>query len=168
MKRRFWKSDWFAGLAVTLIFVVASGTAALQALERVVYDVGVRGAEAAPSDRVAVIAIDDESIDNLGRWPWSRELHARLIERLAAGGADAIGYTVLFPEPQVDPGLAHIRDALEDYRAHGIGRLPGLIDDPEVTARAPASRHCARASPTRPRRWTPTASWRRRSTRRAT
>lgn len=136
MKRRFWKSDWFTGLAISVIFVIASGTTILQALERVAYDWGVRGAEAEPSDRVAVIAIDDESIDNLGRWPWSRELHARMIERLAAGGADAVGYTVLFLEPQVDPGLAHIRDALEDYREHGIGRLPGQIDDPELAARA--------------------------------
>lgn len=138
MKRRFWKSDWFAGLAITVIFVLASGTTALQALERFAYDAGVRGAEAEPSDRVAVIAIDDESIENLGRWPWSRELHARMIERLSEGGADAVGYTVLFLEPQVDPGLARIRDALEIYRARGIGRLPGLIDDPELAARARA------------------------------
>jgi len=136
MKRRFWKSDWFVGLLVSLLFVIASGTTLLQGLERSAYDWGVRGADAKPSDRVAVIAIDDESIANLGRWPWSRDLHARMIEKLAAGGADAIGYTVLFLEPQVDPGLTYIRDALEYYRNQSLGDLPSQIDDPKASSRA--------------------------------
>lgn len=136
MKRRFWRADWFLGLLLSLLFVAASGTALLQGLERFIYDWGVRGAESTPSDRVAVIAIDDDSIANLGRWPWPRDRHAEMIERLAEGGADAIGYTVLFLEPQVDPGLAYIREILGYYDDNAIGALTGFIDDPEVAIRA--------------------------------
>lgn len=136
MRRRFWKADWFLGVLVSVLFVLAAGTTPLQGLERTLYDWGVRGAEAAPSDRVAVIAIDDESIANLGRWPWSRDRHAEMIERLAAGGADAIGYTVLFLEPQVDPGLRYIREALGYYRERELGDLPALIEDPGASEQA--------------------------------
>jgi serine/threonine-protein kinase len=136
MKAGFLKSDWFVGLVVSLVFIAASGTAVLQSLERSVYDWGVTGASADPSDRVAVIAIDDESIANLGRWPWSRELHGRMISRLAEGGAAAIGYTVFFLEPQIDPGLTRIRELLAYYDQRSIGELPAIIDDPEVSRQA--------------------------------
>lgn len=136
MKRSFWRSDWFLGLVISLAFILASGTALLQSLERSVYDWGVEGAEADPSDRVAVIAIDDESIANIGRWPWPRDRHAALIDKLADAGADAIGYTVLFLEPQTDPGLRYIRDALEYYDQSDLAALPEAIGDQGVAQRA--------------------------------
>ncbi len=128
MRGGFWRSDWFLGVVISLVFLGASGTALLQGLERTFYDWGVKAAQAAPSDRIAVIAIDDQSIANQGRWPWPRDRHARMIERLAQGGAAAIGYTVFFLEPQVDPGLRHIRDLLDYYEARDIGRIPELIE----------------------------------------
>jgi serine/threonine-protein kinase len=136
MKAGFLKSDWFVGVVVTLVFIAASGTALLQSLERSFYDWGVTGADADPSDRIAVIAIDDESIANLGRWPWSRDLHGRMIGKLADGGADAIGYTVFFLEPQIDPGLTRIRELLEYYDQRSIGELPAVIEDPNASEQA--------------------------------
>jgi CHASE2 domain-containing sensor protein len=59
---------------------------------------------ASPADKIAVIAIDKQSIDNLGRWPWSREVHAKMIDGLAAAKAKVIASTVFFSEPQIDPG----------------------------------------------------------------
>jgi len=37
-----------------------------------------------PSDKIAVVAIDEQSIDNIGRWPWSREVHAKFIDQMSA------------------------------------------------------------------------------------
>lgn len=136
MKRRFWRSDWFLGLLLSLLILGASGTSLLQGLERFVYDWGVRGAEATPSERVTVIAIDDDSIANLGRWPWPRDRHAELIDRLTEGGADAIGYTAFFSEPQVDPGLEYIREILDFYENNAVGALAGFIEEPETSIRA--------------------------------
>lgn len=104
----FWKADWFVGLLVALLFLFGANSDLMQSLERKAYDLGVRASTHVPSDRVAVIAIDDQSIANLGRWPWPRQIQARMLDLLAAGHAKVVGNTSLFFEPQADPGLAYI------------------------------------------------------------
>jgi signal transduction histidine kinase/CHASE2 domain-containing sensor protein len=49
---------------------------------------------------VVVILIDDESLQKYGRWPWSRELLARLVNNLSQGGAGTIGLDILLSERQ--------------------------------------------------------------------
>ena len=113
MKTGFLSKDWFAGLAFAGLFLIVAyflAADSFQSLERHAYDVGVRSRSEPPSDRVAVIAIDDQSIQNLGRWPWPRNLHAAMIDRLREGGAKAIGNTILYFEEQVDPGLDYITE----------------------------------------------------------
>jgi len=113
MKSGFWKTDWFLGLVVVIVMLAASGSELLQSLERKAYDVGVAASTRTPSDRIAVIAIDDTSIANIGRWPWPRDVMAKMIDVLAGAQAKVIGNTVLFTEPQVDPGYRYIVKALE-------------------------------------------------------
>ncbi len=48
---------------------------------------------------VRVIDIDEASLDALGQWPWPRDRLATLADRLTELGAAAIGFDVLFPEP---------------------------------------------------------------------
>jgi CHASE2 domain-containing sensor protein/predicted Ser/Thr protein kinase len=127
-KTQFWTRDWFVGLALTLIFLVALGSAALDGLERQAYDLGVRMASGEPSQQVSVIAIDDRSIENIGRWPWSRTILAEMTERLAAAGARVIGNTILLLEPQRDPGLVTINDLLSFARQSSLGALPQELD----------------------------------------
>jgi len=112
-KTGFWKSDWFLGLVVTLVVIVASGRDLVQSLERKAYDLGVAASTRVPSDRVVVIKIDDESIANIGRWPWPRDVHAKMIDLLAGAKAKAIVYSVFFFEPQTDPGLVYINKLSE-------------------------------------------------------
>src|SRR2546430_14513933 len=115
-KAGFWKEDWFLCLGVSLVMLATGGTELIEALERFAYDWGVRASARTPSDRISVIAIDKRSIDNLGRWPWSRDIHAKMIESLANAKAKVIGYTVFFSEPQLDPGLAYVNRLLEAYQ----------------------------------------------------
>ena len=103
-----WKHDSLIGCVLALLFLLSSGSDLMQSLERKAYDFGVKSTTRVPSDKIAVIAIDDVSIANLGRWPWPREIHAKMIDILAAGHAKVIGYTAFFCEPQVDPGLVYI------------------------------------------------------------
>jgi serine/threonine-protein kinase len=103
----------------------------LQSLERKAYDLGVGAVARQPSDKIAVIAIDKQSIDNLGRWPWSREVHAKMIDGLAAAKAKVIAPTILFSEPQLDPGLAYINKLIELYGQAGGAPLTGA---PETLA----------------------------------
>ncbi|CAG0938921.1 eukaryotic-like serine/threonine-protein kinase [Gallionellaceae bacterium] len=105
---KFWKADWFVGLLVALLFLFSANSDLMQSLERKAYDLGVRASTRIPSDKVAVIAIDDQSIANLGRWPWPRATQAKMLDLLTAGHAKVVGNTSLFFEPQVDAGLEYI------------------------------------------------------------
>ena len=107
-KMSFWKSDWFVGLLVALVFLFGANSDLMRSLERKAYDLGVLASLRTPSDKIAVIAIDDQSIANLGRWPWPRAIHAKMVDILAAGHAKVVGYTVFFFEPQADAGLGYI------------------------------------------------------------
>ena len=70
-----------------------------------------------PED-VVIVAIDEASLDKIGRWPWPRETHARLLERLADAKPKAIGIDLILSEP----------DAASDARlAAAIFRLPVVL-----------------------------------------
>ena len=72
---QFWRADWFAGLLIVLgIMLVHISTDVFETLERRFYDFSSTSAARAPSDRIAIIAIDDHSIANIGRWPWPRRI----------------------------------------------------------------------------------------------
>ena len=101
MQAGFWKADWFLGVVVVAAFALfASMSELVPSLERKAYDAALQAASRTPSDKVAVIAIDKQSIDNIGRWPWPRDLHARMIDLLSQAKARAIGYLVFFAEPE--------------------------------------------------------------------
>ena len=105
MKDRLWTKDWFVAVTFALVFaVLAFGVfpAGFQGLERGLYDSGVRGREVAPSDRIAIVTIDDDAIANVGRWPWPRAQQAQLIDKINAGGPKAIVNTVLYLEAEQD------------------------------------------------------------------
>ncbi len=108
----FWKSDWFFSLVVSLVILVLGGGELLQSLERKAYDIGVAATTRVPSDKIAIIAIDKQSLDNIGRWPWSREIMADMVEKLAAAKAKVIATTIFFSEPQLDPGLAYVNQMI--------------------------------------------------------
>ena len=112
-KADFWKSDWFFGVAVSVAMLILGNGELLQGLERKAYDMGVAATTRAPSDKVAVIAIDKQSLDNIGRWPWSREIMADMVDKLAAAKAKVIATTVFYSEPQRDQGLAYINKLIE-------------------------------------------------------
>ena len=109
MKSGFWKTDWFLGLAVVIAFVCFNRVTDLVAsLERKAYDLGVQASNRVPDPDIVVIAIDDTSIANIGRWPWQRDVLAKITEQLAAAKPKVIGSTVLLSEPQLDRGYTYI------------------------------------------------------------
>ncbi|MCW8853218.1 MAG: serine/threonine-protein kinase [Gammaproteobacteria bacterium] len=115
MKKGIWRSDWFAGLTISLLIIFLSNWGTFDGIERNAYDLGVKATAKTPSDRIAVIAIDDVSIANIGRWPWPRDIQAEMHHILRKSGAKVIGQTTLFVDPQIDPGLHHIQDLLTFY-----------------------------------------------------
>lgn len=67
----------------------------------------------APDPSITIIAIDDASINQLGRWPWPRKIHAELIQKLSDAGVKAIGYDVNFPESSDAENDQALADALK-------------------------------------------------------
>lgn len=72
------------------------------------------------SDRVAVVLIDSLSLDAVGPWPWPRLRLAQLTDTIAAQGPRAIGFDMIFAEPDA-------------YSAQAIAELyPRLADRPAI------------------------------------
>ena len=117
-----WKSDWVVGLVIAGLMVAASPSSVIENLERNAYDVGVKSSVHSAGDKIAVIAIDDESIENIGRWPWPRSYLAQMIAGLHQGGAKAIGVPIFLSEPQIDAGLKSIID-LNDYYNQNLASM---------------------------------------------
>lgn len=124
-KAAIWKTDWFLGVVISLLFLFSAQSDLIQSLERKAYDVGVSATDRTPSPRIAIIAIDQQSIDNIGRWPWPRDVHARMIDKLAQAQSKVVGTTIFFAEPQIDPGLAYINKLLAiDAQVRSAAAVP--------------------------------------------
>jgi adenylate cyclase len=52
------------------------------------------------SAEAALVAIDEDSISEIGRWPWSRDVMADLTEEVLKNGARSITFDVVFSEAQ--------------------------------------------------------------------
>jgi eukaryotic-like serine/threonine-protein kinase len=107
---QFWRTDWFVGVLVVLAVVVLNRTSNfVDTLENRFYDVAISAANKKPSDQIAIVAIDDLSVANIGRWPWSRDVQAQLIEQISAGKPKAIINQIFYPEPQIEKGMPFLQ-----------------------------------------------------------
>ncbi|AOM83996.1 CHASE2 domain-containing protein [Salisediminibacterium beveridgei] len=48
--------------------------------------------------RIKILAIDEDSLEDVGRWPWPRDVMAEVTSDLADGGAEAVWVDVLYAE----------------------------------------------------------------------
>ena len=71
----------------------------LEPLNWLAYDNLIRHAGSAPPDDIVIVAIDQKSLSELGRWPWRRTYHAQLLEQLNHSNPKAIGLDIIFAEP---------------------------------------------------------------------
>jgi adenylate cyclase len=83
---------------------------------------------------VRIVDIDDASLSRLGQWPWPRTRIAELLEKLGAGGTAAVGFDVMFAEPdrtspQAAADLWHLTGRLRSD-------LVALPDHDQVFARS--------------------------------
>ena len=129
---RFLRGDRFStALILLLVALLASGSGLLGRVDNLLYDLGQRLHSRPPPADIVIVAIDENSLSKLGRWPWSRRLHAALVDRLKADGARVIGLDLVFAEPDASDQPA---DAV---LAEAIGRagnvvLPVLLENSRV------------------------------------
>jgi serine/threonine-protein kinase len=107
-----------ATLVVGALYLPASQLELVRQLEAQLLDLRLRLRPPGPtSDAIVLLRIDDQSLADIGRWPWSRTTIAELIRRLQAAGAGTIALDLLLTEPE--PGaiplsaLRPLQEALE-------------------------------------------------------
>lgn len=104
-----------------LVFLVLADTSFVRSIEWHAYDIGMRFSSSKPaSEDVVIVAIDDKSIQELGAWPWPRDLLAEATRRLAKARPDVIGFSMPFDVRQSIHGLEYIeklKTVLESERA---------------------------------------------------
>jgi adenylate cyclase len=115
-------------LLVAALVVPLHGRAGIRTLEGMAFDILSTIAPPVPAAAGAIIVgIDEPSFAELPeRWPWSRQVHALLLESLKRAGAGAVGLDILFAEPSTEPADAALASAL------GPGHV--LAADREVIA----------------------------------
>jgi adenylate cyclase len=100
-----------------------------------------------PAQPVVLAAIDEASIDREGKWPWSRTKLARLVDRLAEGGARVIAFDIGFlePDPQWRDLTEELRGAAEADQALAgpaqacLNLLEGVVGPDQALAEAIAA-----------------------------
>lgn len=111
-----WKSRRFIFLTIALlsaVFVLVIyyyDPALLKGVDLKIQDVRfkLRG-RFSPDPNIVIVAIDQKSINELGRWPWSRKIMAKLINALSSYGVKVIAVDIVFSErsdPEDDIELA--------------------------------------------------------------
>ena len=91
-----------AGLAITLILagIYIFKPAYLKLMEYKLYDVFLQMVYVQnKTSSVAIVDIDEYSIERFGQWPWPRYRVALLLKKIQMAGALAVGNDILFGEP---------------------------------------------------------------------
>ena len=80
----------------------------------------------APGNETVIAVIDEKSVNELGRWPWPRTTIARMVDQLKAGGAKAVGFDIIFSEPDINTNLKTIDALTTEMKKNRISD-PGII-----------------------------------------
>jgi adenylate cyclase len=103
--RRFWPTSskglrLLSGLALVVVFAALTGwqqsASWLSHLDQKIYDLGLSQQPASMDERIVIVDIDEKSLAEQGRWPWSRKEIATLIENL--GAAKVISFDIVFAD----------------------------------------------------------------------
>ena len=129
-------TPWIIGLGITVIVVLGYWIypPAFYRLEMLFQNAHfqIRG-PLQPGPEVVIVAIDEKSIDELGRWPWPRNVLAQLVEKLVQHQVKVIGFDVVFSSADNSSGketLNIIRERLKTKISDGS--LVDSVLDPLV------------------------------------
>ena len=50
------------------------------------------------AEDILIVAVDEDSLANFGKWPWKRDVHARLFEQMAKANPKVIAFDILLSE----------------------------------------------------------------------
>ncbi len=150
MGKRLTQPLWrlLPGAIAALVIALLLQGQAFQPLEQMAYRslFDLRGPQPA-DDRLAVVAIDDASLRELGRFPWPRHYYSQLLDQLTRQGAGVVALTVLWSESSDDDA-----DLAQALQRQGVTVLAqawdadniALLPVPELEQAAIATGHIMR------------------------
>lgn len=110
---QFKREDILIGIltAVVFFFFSFNSLKAFDSLERIIYGIEMRldPPTNLVENNIAIVNIDDKSIDQLGSWPWPRHLIAEMITVLKENGAKLIALDMLYSAKEQTQGLEVVR-----------------------------------------------------------
>lgn len=112
----------------TLVGALAAAASHLQWFwqqDEAVYDAYVGRWEYRPDPRLLIVAIDDNSLQQIGQWPWPRATHAQLLDRLTQAGSARVVLDLMLSEPDRQDA-AQDADLAAAIRRNGHVVLPVL------------------------------------------
>ena len=118
------------GLAIVLFFI---GHAAkfyevgiVSQLDHIVFDTRLKVTmPGGVDDRIVILDIDEKSLQEIARWPWPRDLLAKLMTKLFDQYQVAVvAFDVVFAEPDYSSGIKR----LDDLAAKDLRQVPGFVE----------------------------------------
>jgi adenylate cyclase len=79
------------------------------------------------TNKIVIVVIDEKSIAEIGRWPWSRTVQARLIDRISAGKPKVIGIDIMYSEKESREADARLATAIK--KAGNVVQATAFIDE---------------------------------------
>ncbi len=85
----------------------------------------------APGNEIVIIAIDEKTLDELGRWPFPRSYFADAVNILNGMGAKVLGFDMVFSEPDIYSGISTVDYIKRQSQERGLDqpRLSELFDE---------------------------------------
>ena len=120
------------GALLTMLAACASiglfGVDTLGRLDAMLGDMRMRAEAPQLDKRIVIVDIDEKSLNQIGRYPWGRDVQARLVTQLTGHyGAAAVGFDISFPEPDSSSGYG----VLADLAKGELAGVPGLSEQLE-------------------------------------
>ncbi|HNH52854.1 MAG TPA: CHASE2 domain-containing protein, partial [Nitrosomonas sp.] len=94
----FWNNYSFRSALLIIVVACLPFTGWLERFDWMIYDKISYWKQFIPDDQIVIIAIDEKSLQTIGRWPWSRRIHAELIDRLRQAGRNVVALDFLMAE----------------------------------------------------------------------
>lgn len=96
-------------LPIILLVGLLLNMPVLHSFDRFIFRQMVKLRPVSSVENVVVVAIDDTSISRVGSWPWPRLYLAEAVARISEQEPEAIGFHILLPDLEWNPGLAGLR-----------------------------------------------------------